>query len=174
LRATDGLDPRYLASDSGGSPYACATALAAIEYIEHHDLPGRAERVGGALRRGLQRMAERYPKLIVDAQSIGLMTGLTMRNPATETALTMAMGRRGIHVAHSMNETARHPVLRFYPPLTVTEDEIEFVLNALDDSLSELNKKSGLSYDLFNQVVKRLYRIPPAMLYRLTGKKVES
>lgn len=171
LEAIDGLPTRYLSSDSGGSPYACAAALAAIEFIRDNDLPARARKLGAQLLDGLKAAARRHPDLILDAPGIGLMTGLKVRNPAVETAITIGLGKRGIHVGHSLNETAQHPVLRFYPPLTVSSDEINQALSALDETLAEMSQKPTLVFDLLNQVIKRQYRLPKPLLLKLSGAK---
>ncbi|PTL76223.1 aspartate aminotransferase family protein [Vitiosangium sp. GDMCC 1.1324] len=171
LERIEGLPPRYLSSDSGGSPYACAAALASIEFIRDNQLPERAAFLGQRLRSGLERMARKYPKLILDVPGTGLMTGLRVRNPAVETAITMALGKRGVHVGHSMNETAPHPVLRFYPPLTVTEAEIDQSLEALEQALEGLGRIPGRVYDLLDVIVRRQYRIPRKWLLRLSGVK---
>jgi putrescine aminotransferase len=171
IAAIPDLPARYLATDSGGSPYACAAALAAIEFIRDEDLPARAERLGQRLLDGLRAVAQRYPKLVLDAPGIGLMTGLRVRNPAVETAITIGLGKRGVHVGHSMNESARHPVLRFYPPLTVSEAEIDEALSALNETMAQLCRRSTLAFDLMNQIVKRQFRLPPAVLFKLAGLK---
>ncbi|MBV1774956.1 aspartate aminotransferase family protein [Burkholderiaceae bacterium DAT-1] len=171
IQSIPDLPPRYLASDSGGSPYACAAALASIEFIREQHLPQRAMQLGARLLAGLRSAARHYPRLILDAPGIGLMTGLKMRNPAVETALTIALGKRGVHVGHSMNESCEHPVLRFYPPLTVTEAQIDQALAALDDALQELGKKPVFVFDLMNQIIKRQYRLPRSVLFKLGGVK---
>jgi len=134
-------------------------------------LPARAERLGRRLLDGLRAVAQRYPKLVLDAPGIGLVTGLRVRNPAVETAITIGLGKRGVHVGHSMNESARHPVLRFYPPLTVSETEIDEALSALNETMTELGRRSTLGFDLMNQIVKRQFSLPPSLLFRLAGVK---
>lgn len=169
LQSIPGLPSRFLASDSGGSPYACAAAIASIEFIEEEGLCERAQRLGDRLLQGLRTAARRYPKLILDAPGIGLMTGIRVRNSGVETAITMGLGRRGVHVGHSMNETTPHPVLRFYPPLTVTEAQIDQVIAALNETLAEMSRKPVLFLDLLNQVMKRQYRLPKPLMYKLAN-----
>lgn len=171
LASIENLPANYLSSESGASPYACATALAALEFICKNNLPQRSLELGQRLKRGLEKAARKYPKLIVDVPGIGLMTGLRVRNPAVETAITMQLGKRKVHVGHSLNESVKHPVLRFYPPLTVSAEEIDQVLAALEEALAVLDRTPGLMYDLFNQLVKRQYRLPKKLVLRLAGSK---
>lgn len=173
INSIEGLPPRYLASESGGSPYACAAALASIEFIRDRNLPERASKLGQRLKSGLEEAARKYPHLIIDAPAIGLMTGIRVRNPAVETAITVELGKHKVHVGHSMNESAKHPVLRFYPPLTVSEEEIDQAIAALHQALATLAQKPTLFYDLFNQLVKRQYQLPKKLLFRLTNTKAD-
>ena len=160
-----------LGSDTGGSPIACAAALAAIEEVERLSLPDRAARLGPRLLTGLDALAKRHPKLIVKAVGVGLMTGIAVRNPAVESGITMLLGKRGVHAGHSMNEHARHPVLRFYPPLTVTEEEIDILLAALDETLQRLEQTGTIMLDLLNVIATRQYALPKSILRKAGGRK---
>lgn len=166
-----GIDPRLLTSGSGGNPYNNTAALAAIEFIEQQDLTGRAQRLGTRLLTGMRQICADYPQLVLEVPGIGLMTGLKCANPAVETAITMVMGKQNIHLGHSMNEKAAHPVLRFYPPLTVTEQEIDQCLAALEQTMKRLGSRPKLMFKLLNQLIKRQYTLPRKFLYKLTGVK---
>jgi putrescine aminotransferase len=169
IEAIPNLPARYLSTDSGGSPYACAAALAAIEFIRDQDLPARARQLGAQLLKGLRDAAARHPQLIVDVPGIGLMTGLKVRNPAVETAITIGLAKRGVHVGHSLNESAVNPVLRFYPPLTVSSEDIAKALAALNETLDEMARKPPVVFDALNQVIRRQYRLPKALMLKLSG-----
>jgi putrescine aminotransferase len=171
IEAIEDLPARYLGSDSGGSPLACAAAQAAIEFILEENLPQRAQDLGNKLKSGLELAAAKYPKLIKNAPGIGLMTGLRCRNPGVETAIAMGLAKRKIHVGHSLNETIPNPVLRFYPPLTVSAEEIDFVLEALEEVLVDLNRKPGIFFDFFlNPIAKYQYRLPKSLLLRMAAQ----
>jgi putrescine aminotransferase len=129
-----------LQSPSAGWPIACAAALAAIDEVLGGRLPERAARLGQRLLSGLKDLAERHPRLIVSAEGIGLMTGLISRNRAVEYAIYLKMLRRGVISGLSLNSTAPTPVLRLYPPLTVSEQEIERALRELAGALEEIER----------------------------------
>ena len=166
-----GLDPQVLTSGSGGNPFNNTAALSAIEFIEQQDLPARAEHLGTRLLTGMRRISAIYPQFILDVPGIGLMTGLKCVSPAVETAITIEMGKQNIHLGHSMNEKENHPVLRFYPPLTVTEQEIDHCLSALEVTLQRLEKRPLFIFKIMNQLIKRQYKMPKSLLYKLTGVK---
>lgn len=171
IEADNSLPASYMASGSGASPYSMAAALAALDVIVDNDLPARATKLGTRLLSGMRKIASQYPQLILDVPGIGLMTGLKVRNPAIETAITVVIGRKGIHVGHSMNESAKHPVLRFYPPLTVSEEEIDQCLSALDETLKQVASRPLVAFDLLNEIIKRQYRLPRWLLFKLAGVK---
>lgn len=173
LEADSDLAPGLFTSGSGGAPITAAAALASIEVIEREQLPARSKAMGEILRSGLEAIAAQYPELILSVPGTALMTGLKVRNPAVETAIVSVMGKMGVHLGHSMNESAETPVLRFYPSLLVTEEEIQLCLAALEKTMARLGSRPAMFYDLFNLLVRRQYRLPRWFVYALTGAKVK-
>ncbi len=151
-------------SRNGGQPYACATALGAIEALERDQLIERSGLAADKLGKGLQLLAAKYPQIIIDAPAIGLMTGLRLRGAVFEALLSMELTRRGVHAGHSMNEKASEPVLRFYPPLTISDEDVSLVLDAIDQSLSMITSKSKWQLKLISPVIHNLYKIPYSWL----------
>lgn len=153
-------------SGQGGLPYACETALAAIRTLENEQLIERSKGASDLLCKGLQRLARVYPHIIIDAPAIGLMTGLRLKGAVWEALISMELTKRGVHAGHSMNEKASAPVLRFYPPLTITEAQIREVLQALEESLETVAAKPRWVLKLMAPIIRNLYRIPYAMTPR--------
>jgi len=149
---------------NGGHPVGCASALAAIDYIEEHDLVEQSRINGGLLRHGLQRLAERYPQIVEDVPGVGLMTGLRLRGSVYEALMSMELGKRGIHAGHSMNEKAQRPVLRFYPPLNITPEALRHVLTMTEESLEAIARRPKLGGKAFSLVVRNMYQIPNKLL----------
>jgi putrescine aminotransferase len=161
----EGLHVDY-ASDSAGSPLACAAANAAIDYIVEHDLPARAAGLGTRLLAGLDELAVAHPRFVREARGRGLMTGLQLRNRMVENALWLQLLKRRVVAALSLSRAAA-PVLRLYPPLTVTAREIDIVLEALDESLTEMGRRLWTPvYDLGDASLRFQYRMPAAVLRR--------
>ncbi|MEA9979786.1 MULTISPECIES: aspartate aminotransferase family protein [unclassified Pseudomonas] len=151
---------------NGGHPLACVSALAAINYIEQHNLVGQSRVNGNLFRYGLQRLAERYPKIVKDVPGIGLMLGLRLRGSVYETLMTLELGKRGVHAGHSMNERADNPVLRFYPPLNITSEALHHVLNMIEASLEATSKRPRFVVKAFALIVRYMYHIPNTLLRR--------
>lgn len=155
------------ASDTGGSPIACAAAAAAIDFLLAEDLPARAATNGPYLQQGLKKASDKYPHLGLGAPGIGLMTGIKLRNNMVENAIWLQMLKRKVITGLSTNPVTPSPVMRFFAPLTVTREQIDVALAALDESLAELGRVPGLALDLANQAAKIQFHMPKPMLRRI-------
>ena len=132
---------RPSASTFGGNPVSAATALAVLDYIRAEQLPERAVRLGGRLKKGLVALQQRYPAWIADVRGTGLMLGaeLTGSDAATKAALTddvlEHMKDRGFLIGK--NGLDRN-VLAFQPPLIITDNDIDGMLAVLNEVLIEV------------------------------------
>ncbi|MGH8438065.1 MAG: aspartate aminotransferase family protein [Pseudomonas sp.] len=152
------------APSQGGQPYACAVALAAIEVLDSQRLVENSKAAAEALGAGLRGLAKKYPAIIKDATAIGLMTGIRLNGAVYEALICAELGRRGIHAGHSMNEKATEPVLRFYPPLTISLAQVEQVVNTLDQVLEIVSLQPRWKLKLLRGLVQHLYRLPFRLL----------
>lgn len=118
----------------GGHPVNCAAALAALEVMERENLPERAAVTGEKLKRELQRLAEKFPKL-VDVRGKGLMLGLEFEEGEATRKFVRDCLRRGLIVGGTLH-TER--VVRIAPPLVITEEEIAFAVKVMEEALQTL------------------------------------
>jgi predicted acetylornithine/succinylornithine family transaminase len=125
----DVFQPGTHASTFGGTPLACAAALATIEVIENEDLLKNARDKGALFTELLQALAEKHTD-IKGVRGMGLMLGLMLEHPAKEVVNAMTeMGLIAIATADV--------VVRFLPPLNVTEDEIKEAVAIVDKALAQ-------------------------------------
>jgi predicted acetylornithine/succinylornithine family transaminase len=117
-------------STFGGNPLACAAALATIDIIEQEGLLKRAEEAGRLFREGLQPFVDKY-EAILAVRGEGLMVGLVLEGPA-KTVVDKCREMGLLCCAAGEN------VVRFLPPLTVKDDELEEALDILDEALEML------------------------------------
>ncbi|MET7878418.1 aminotransferase class III-fold pyridoxal phosphate-dependent enzyme [Micromonospora sp. DT68] len=162
-------DDRLLAADSCSSALAVAAAVATIIEVRERDLPARAAALGARFGRGLAEIVRRHPRHVLDAPAIGLMAGLRTRNPAVELMLTVGLAMRGIHAGFSLSEEIRRPVLRLYPPLTCTDEEIDRVLATTEEVLADLDRRSRLMTTVTTWLLRRQYGRHAARVRRLIG-----
>ena len=129
-------NPFLHTSTFGGNPLACAAALATINVLIEDRLPERAARMGERMLAGLRRAAEGHEALVVDVRGKGLLMALEFRDHATGFELGKRMLDRGVLVSGTL-VNAR--VIRVEPPLTITEEEAEYVCQALRESLATMH-----------------------------------
>jgi predicted acetylornithine/succinylornithine family transaminase len=131
------FQPGKHASTFGGTPLACAAALATLDVIEAESLLAQAAASGRLLQEGLQTFVDKYEHA-VEVRGRGLMLGLVMDQPAKP--LTDAMAELGV-LALPTAET----VVRLLPPLNVKAEEIEEALEIMEECLAEMH---GIDLDL--------------------------
>lgn len=133
---------RPSASTFGGNPVSSATALAVLDYIQAERLPERSVQLGERLMNGLEALQAHYPSVIVDVRGTGLMLGAELASAASDGAAALtdevleAMKDQGYLIGK--NGIGRN-VLAFQPPMIITEEDIDGMLNVLDEVLGALN-----------------------------------
>jgi putrescine aminotransferase len=128
-------------STFGGSDLGCIVGLATIDYIEKNHLADQAVQMGDRFRAGFDSLLKDYPELLLEVRQKGLMMGLQYTNSSLGPRLTKKLADRGVIAVYTGNDPT---ICRFMPPLVITPDEVDFVLNALGDSMRELSKESGI------------------------------
>ncbi len=126
------LVPGDHGSTFGGQPLACAAALAALDVLEEEDLMNHAARVGDHFLAGLRRLQQAMPEMVQEARGVGLMVGLELSVPEAK-RIQKEMLARGI-VINAIGDT----ILRFVPPLVVTEADCDRVVQTLEEILRSL------------------------------------
>lgn len=83
----DRVEPGGLGGTYGGSPVACAAALAVLDVIELEGLVARAAAMGVRIRARLEQFATRNDLLpIANIRGLGAMIGFDVRDPVTQQA----------------------------------------------------------------------------------------
>lgn len=108
-------------STFGGNPLACAAAVAAIDVLTGEDLPGRAADTGAYF---MGRLREIKSARIREVRGLGLMIGIEMKDKAGPIA--QALMQEGV-----LALLAGTTVLRFLPPLVITREQVDRVVESL-------------------------------------------
>lgn len=114
----------------GGNPMACAAGLATLETIEEEGLLRQTTRKGFWLKEMLEEKIGRHPGL-KQIRGLGLMIGVEFDFETKP--LVLKMMEHGVLA----NATAGN-VLRLVPPLVITFEELERVVDVIAQSLKEL------------------------------------
>ncbi len=121
------------ASTLGGNPVSTTAGLAVLNYIEKHHLTENALTRGKQLKEGLQDLQKKHP-VLGDIRGLGLMIGAEFvhadKSPAPEKLdlVLEEMKNRGFIIGK--NGIGRN-VMAFQPPLVITADDIDHVLDTL-------------------------------------------
>ena len=132
--AANTLGPGDHASTYGGNPLACSAGLAVAQYLSDHDILSNVAARSEQLSAGLAKLAEKYPSILADIRGWGLLKGIKINDDAGVTA--------GELVGELMNEglltvAAGPSVVRFVPPLIVSEEEIDEALEIFERTVAK-------------------------------------
>jgi 4-aminobutyrate aminotransferase/(S)-3-amino-2-methylpropionate transaminase len=137
----DAVHPGGLGGTFGGNPVACAAALGAIETMGKEDLPAAARRIGDVMLPRLRRLADAHP-VIGDVRGRGAMIAIELVRPGTlepDPAATAQVAKT-CHAAGLLVLTCGTfgNVLRFLPPLVISEELLAEGLSVLEDAFAGL------------------------------------
>lgn len=125
-------DPFLHTSTFSGSPLAMAAVTGAIEAITGDDLVTRAARLGPPLREQVERILRRnLGGLLAEVRGVGLLLGAEFTVPGVAGELLIELVHRRVIANHSLNSQA---VLRLTPPALLTDGEVAFLLDALEEA----------------------------------------
>jgi len=122
-------------STFGGADLGCRVALAVIDEVVGGDLPQRAELLGERFGVALRRLQKEHPHLLVDVRQIGLMIGLECADMSLGPRVSAELVRRGVLAMPTGNVLS---VIRLMPPLTISETEVDRVVDALEGAMAAL------------------------------------
>jgi len=128
----------------GGNPVSCAAALATIDVMEQDDLPARAQQIGDRIVARLKDLQQRHPQ-IGDIRGLGAMVALELvKDPATKEPFKEAVPQiieqcfqRGLL---TMGAGVYSNVIRFLPPVAMTDEQLERGMEIFAESLAAILK----------------------------------
>src|ERR1700674_3528341 len=139
----------YAATHShANDPLICAAGIASLDIVEKEKVPEKARRIGAHMRRRLEAFQQRY-EMIGDVRGRGQLTGIELvrdrrtKEPATEEgkAIGQLCFQRGL--IYSLRRGGS--VLRFVPPSTTTDDQIDAAMDLLGDALETVAPKRNMT-----------------------------
>jgi ornithine--oxo-acid transaminase len=155
----------------GQNDMAMAAALASIQVIEEEKLVENAAAMGDYVMQKLRPMAEKCP-FVSEIRGKGLMFGIDFARPESSFKLRMAwdmLHRLNFGVFGQMviiPLLQRHRILtqvagyhteviKFLPPMIVTQQDMDWFLSAMDDVLADLQRIPGAAWDTVSGLAKR-------------------
>ncbi|MBB5174231.1 ornithine--oxo-acid transaminase [Texcoconibacillus texcoconensis] len=119
------FDPGSHGSTFGGNPLASATAVAALEVIEDEKLVDRSIRLGDYFKAELGKID--HPK-VREVRGKGLFIGVELTEPAR--AYCEQLKEKGL-----LCKETHENVIRFAPPLIISEEDLEWALERIREVL---------------------------------------
>ncbi|YAI82753.1 MAG: aspartate aminotransferase family protein [cyanobacterium endosymbiont of Rhopalodia sterrenbergii] len=135
-RFCDVLSPGTHASTFGGNPFVTAVALTVLKTIKKENLLQNVQARGEQLRTSLRAITQKYPTLFTEVRGWGLINGIELKQEIKLTSLDIvkAAMEDGLLLA-----PAGPKVLRFVPPLIVSETEVEQATKILERVLEKIS-----------------------------------
>jgi ornithine--oxo-acid transaminase len=132
------LKPGEHGSTYGGNPLACKVATAALEVLREENLCENATLRGQQLRDGLNAMVDHT--IIDEVRGRGLLCSIVINQPKAGYGdkgkawdLCLRMKEHGL-----LAKPTHGNIIRFAPPLIITEEEINQCLDIISTSIKEM------------------------------------
>ena len=120
-------------STYGGNPLACRVAVESLQVLKDEKLADNAEKMGKIFRDRLSRLT--YP-WIREVRGKGLLNAVEIDHDAGVKAWDICVKMRD----HGLLAKPTHDnIIRFAPPLTITEDQLQEALGIIERSLAEMD-----------------------------------
>jgi len=130
----------FIATHShSNDPLACAAGIASLDVIEGEDMPRKACAIGARFKGHLEALAQRY-EAIGEVRGRGLLLGIELvedrhtKRPAY--VLGQAVHRYCFERGLIFSQRRQGSVLRFVPPMSTTEAQLDRAAALLDEALA--------------------------------------
>ena len=139
----------YAATHShANDPLICAAGTASLDIVEKENVPEKARKIGTHMRLRLEAYQQRYD-MIGDVRGRGQLTGIELvrdrqtKIPATEEG--KAIGKFCFEQGLIFSLRRDGSVLRFVPPSTTTDDQIDAAMDLVGKALETVTPKRNMT-----------------------------
>lgn len=134
----DIFEPGEHASTFGGNAFACGVALTVCQTLERENILENVQEQGAHLREGLKMIARKHPRHISQIRGWGLINGMEIRedSPLTASDVVRAAMEEGLLLV-----PAGPKVVRFVPPLIVTNTDINQALQCVERAMARISDR---------------------------------
>lgn len=137
----DAPGPGEIGGTYGGSPLACAASLKVIEKIQKENLAEQANKIGEIIKSRLGQMQEKYP-IIGNIRGLGAMVAVEFVKDQTTKEPYPEIVKKAIADCYQkgfifLSAGIFSNLIRFLPPLVMTEEQVHAGMDALDEALAK-------------------------------------
>ncbi len=111
----------------GGNPFACAAVGKVLDLFKEDNIIENVNEVAPYLEKRLDELKDKYD-FIVDRRGAGLMQGLVLDRPVAD-VINKALSKGLILI------NAGTQIIRFVPPLVITKENVDDMIDILDSCL---------------------------------------
>lgn len=132
------IKPGQHGSTFGGNPLACAVAMAALEVVIDEKLSERAENLGQIFRMRIQKELVDQSGIVNLVRGKGLLNAIVINDhEESETAwnICLNLAENGL-----LAKPTHGNIIRFAPPLVMTEDQLHDCIDIIIKSCNHFNK----------------------------------
>jgi len=130
------FNPGDHASTYGGNPLACAAGLAVASVFDNDNLLDNVKARGAQFKRIALQLQSKYSHIIADVRGWGLINGIEIN---ADTGITAAMVTKELLDEGLLVVPAGPQVVRFVPPLIVSEQDIDSAMEKFENALLKLS-----------------------------------
>ena len=130
-------NPFIHTTTTGGGALACSAAIAAIHVTLRDRLWEQAAEKGAYLMPKIQSLANQFPHIYNNVTCKGLLIGQHFHTPEIGYQVAAGLFKRGVLVSGTL--TSAHTI-RIEPPLVITYEQIDAVVDRLEDTLRSISK----------------------------------
>ena len=127
-----GMTPGTHGSTFGGNPLAMAVGNAVLDVLFEKNFFKKVSKKGEYFHSGLNKIKEKYPKIIGEIRGVGLMIGIKMLVDNTG-FMNKLMKQKMLTIKAEEN------VIRIFPPLIVSNNELDEAINKIEIVCKEMN-----------------------------------
>ncbi len=130
-------DPFIHISTFGGSELGCRVAKRVLEISSSSNFLNNVNIIAEQFYQGVTKLIDTHKGFLIGLRQMGLMMGIEMKDELCGPVLTKTAYNEGLLMVYANNDKS---VCQFLPPLTMTINEANIVLNKLDKALKSARK----------------------------------
>lgn len=113
----------------GGNPFACAAVSKILDLFEENDIIGHVQEIAPYLEKRLDELVAAYD-IVLERRGLGLMQGLECSVPVG--AIIGSCLEKGLVLINAGSN-----ILRFVPPLVITREHVDEMVEILREALNQ-------------------------------------
>ena len=126
------MTPGTHGSTFGGNPLAMAVGNAVLDIVYEKDFLKNVQEKGKYFDTELNKLIDKYPKIIKEVRGRGLMKGIKMSVDNNEFMKKLMKNKM-------LTVKAEENVIRLFPPLIVQNQELDEALNKIEKVCKEMS-----------------------------------